>query len=72
MNWQYIDAGIIVGLAAIAAPVIVRVNVWFYRKTGLIRESRYWDTHLDSWIKNVRLLCAVSALALLVLGVTVR
>lgn len=72
MNWQYIDAGIILGLAAIAAPVIVRFNVWFYRRLGLIRDSRYWDLHLGTWIRNVRLLCAVAAVALLVLGVTLR
>jgi hypothetical protein len=69
MNWSFFDTGVAFGVAALGAHIIVRFNVWLYRKIGFVSLARYWETQLHWWIPMVRVVCAAFAIIFMALGV---
>lgn len=55
-------------LAALAARPLVTLNLLLYRKVGLSGLAVAWERRLGWWIRTVRVVAAVLALAFLILG----
>ncbi|CAN5228672.1 hypothetical protein BH23GEM2_BH23GEM2_24960 [soil metagenome] len=55
-------------LAALAAPRLVSLNLWPYRKAGLSGLAIAWERRLAWWTRTVTVVAAALALAFLMMG----
>ena len=68
MNWPLFDTGVALAIVALAAPLVVRLNFWIYRRTGLIRDTAGWQLQAQKLSQAIRFGCGLAGLVFMLIG----
>ncbi len=60
---DWLVAGLVFAVGAIAAPLLVKLNLRIYRTIGLTRFAAFWQSQTRWWVPAMRLLLLLAAIA---------